>query len=232
MSTGVFSIFFLLSGTAMSLRFIFLTTICCTVSFQLRNWSCPSNCKLYNEVADHRILPIFCNFALLKCGKSASSFSWKLIRLPFLFALGTKAERLKLQSRTVTATFHLFTFLQWIHLLQKENYLPTNPPSKFALPTTFTHHLEQRGAEARSTRHWPPSDDEYRIMNTPQCTQTTTAKSPYSCCVLMNAAFFGNTPLNAVAAISAFLQSHYLMAGEWLCHPRPCLQPPLGKTHC
>lgn len=77
---------------------VFLTTICCTVSFQLRNWSCPSNCKLYNEVTDHRILPIFCNFTLLKCGKSAFSFSWKLIRLPFLFALGTKAERFKLQS--------------------------------------------------------------------------------------------------------------------------------------
>lgn len=139
----------------MSLRFIFLITICCTDSFQLRNWSCPSNCKWYNEVKDHRIVPLCCKFGLLKCGKSAFSFSWNLIRLPFLFVLGSRAERFKLQSRTVTATFHLFTFLQWTHLLQKENYLPINPPSNFALLRTFTHHLEQRGAEARWTRHWP-----------------------------------------------------------------------------
>lgn len=48
----------------------------------------------------------------------------------------------------------------------------------------------------------------------------------------MNAAFFENTPVNTAAAISAFLQPPSPMAGEWLCHPDPCLQLPLGKTHC
>lgn len=146
-------------GTAISLRVIFLIMIYCTVSFYLRNWSCPSNSKWYSEITDHRILPICCKFGLLKCGKSAFSFSWKLIRLSILFA-GTIAERFKPQSRTVTATFHLLTFLQWTHLLQKENYMPVNPPSNFALLRTFIHHLEQREAEARCTGHWPPSADE------------------------------------------------------------------------
>lgn len=59
---------------------------------------------------------------------------------------------------------------------------------------------------------------------------TVTARSPYFCYILMNAGFFENTPVNTAAAISAFLQSHYPMAGEWLCHPHPCLQLPLGKT--
>lgn len=57
-----------------------------------------------------------------------------------------------------------------------------------------------------------------------------TARSPYFCYVFRNADFFENTPVNTAAAISALLQSHYPMAGEWLCHPHPCLQLPLGKT--
>lgn len=144
-------LFSLWSGTRMTSRFALLITICWTVNYQLKNWSHQSNCKWYNEVTDRGIFPICCNFGLLKCGKSTFSFSPKPIKLPFLFASGTKAGHFELQSRTVTAILHLFTFLQWTHLLQQENYLPINPPPNFALPRTFTHPLQQREAEAKST---------------------------------------------------------------------------------
>lgn len=69
-------------------------------------------------------------------------------------------------------------------------------------------------------------------MSSPQRTQTLMAKSPYSCCVLMKAAFFENTLLNTAAAISALLRSHYPMASEWLCHPHLCLQLSRDKISC
>lgn len=222
LSRGEFSILFSVQGSSNVIE-VYLFNNDLLHSFQLKN--CPSNCKWYNEVTDHRIVPVCCKFGLLKCGKSAFSFSGKLIRLPFLFALVTTAERFKLQSRTVTHTFHIFTFRKQIHLLQKENSL------KLCLAQNL--HPSPGTEGSRSQMHttliiqcWWVKSNEHPKMH------PVTAESPYSCCVLMNAAFSENTPVNTAAAITAFLQSHYPMAGEGLCHPDPCLQLPLGKTHC